>query len=50
MRQDMFGMGQQAAQLLIRALEDPKQPSVHLQLRAELVVRQSTYTDEPSQT
>jgi DNA-binding LacI/PurR family transcriptional regulator len=50
MRQDMFGMGQQAAQLLIRGLDDPSQPSVHLQLRAELVVRQSTRPDEPSST
>lgn len=48
MRQDMFGMGQQAVQLLIQALENPEQPAVHLQLPAELVVRQSTCSDPNS--
>ncbi len=42
MRQDMFGIGREAARLLIRALEDPASPRRQLRLPAELVVRNST--------
>jgi DNA-binding LacI/PurR family transcriptional regulator len=42
MRQDMFGIGQEAARLLIRALEQPDLPRCQLRLPAELVVRSST--------
>ncbi len=42
MRQDMFGIGREAARLLIRALEDPASPRCQIRLPAELVVRNST--------
>jgi DNA-binding LacI/PurR family transcriptional regulator len=42
MRQDLFGIGREAARLLIRALEYPNAPHEHLRLPAELVVRHST--------
>ncbi len=42
MRQDMFGIGRDAARLLIRALEQPDLPHCQLRLPAELVVRSST--------
>jgi len=42
MRQDMFGIGRAAAQLLVRAVEHPQPTRQRLRLSAELVVRQST--------
>lgn len=42
MRQDMFGIGREAARLLIRALEQPVMTCQHLRLPAELIVRSST--------
>ncbi len=42
MRQDMPGIGQRAAQLLIRALEASEAAPEHVSAPAELVVRQST--------
>ena len=42
MRQDMFGIGREAARLLIRALEQPDSPRCHLRMPAELIVRSST--------
>lgn len=42
MRQDMFGIGREAARLLIRAFEQPDSPRCQLHLPAELVVRNST--------
>lgn len=42
MRQDMFGIGREAARLLVRALEDPTSPHRQIRLPAELVVRNST--------
>lgn len=41
-RQDIPGIGQQAARLLIRALEQPEAAPEHISAPAELVVRQST--------
>ncbi len=41
-RQDLFQIGAQAAQLLIRAVENPDAPKEHRLLPAELVVRNST--------
>jgi DNA-binding LacI/PurR family transcriptional regulator len=41
-RQDMFGIGREAARLLIRGLEQPEAPHCQLRLPAELVVRSST--------
>lgn len=43
MRQDMFGIGREAARLLIRALGQPEAPRQHLRLPAELIVRRSTH-------
>jgi DNA-binding LacI/PurR family transcriptional regulator len=42
MRQDMFGIGREAVQLLIASIEQPWGPRRHPRLPAELVVRQST--------
>jgi len=42
MRQDMFGIGREAARLLIRAVEQPDLPRHQLRIPAELVVRGST--------
>lgn len=42
MRQDMPRIGRQAARLLIQALESADTPPQHINLPAELVVRQST--------
>ena len=42
MRQDMPGIGRQAAGLLIHALAHPDAPAQHIRQPAELVVRQST--------
>jgi LacI family repressor for deo operon, udp, cdd, tsx, nupC, and nupG len=42
MRQDMFAIGRTAAQLLIRAVEQPEAGHQQLRQPAELVVRQST--------
>lgn len=42
MRQDLAKIGCQAAQLLIRAVENPDAPRQHLRLPAELIVREST--------
>lgn len=42
MRQDMFGIGREAARLLIRAVEQPDLPRRQLRIPAELVVRGST--------
>jgi DNA-binding LacI/PurR family transcriptional regulator len=42
MRQDMFGIGRTAAQLLVRAVEQPQVKHQQLCAPAELVVRQST--------
>lgn len=42
LRQDLFAIGRQAAQLVIQAVEQPDSPRQHLLLPAELVARQST--------
>ena len=42
MRQDMFDMGRTAAQLLVRAVEQPQVKHQQLRLPAELIIRQST--------
>lgn len=42
MRQDMFGIGREAARLLVRALEQPATTCQHMRLPAELIVRRST--------
>lgn len=42
MRQDLVAIGCQAAQLLIRAVENPSAERQHLRLPAELIVREST--------
>ncbi len=42
MRQDLVAIGRQAAQLLIRAVENPGAERQHLRLPAELIVREST--------
>lgn len=42
MRQDMFGIGRTAAQLLVRAVEQPHVQHQQLRAPAELIVRQST--------
>lgn len=42
LRQDLYAIGRQAAQLVIQAVEQPTSPRQHLLLPAELVVRQST--------
>lgn len=42
MRQDMFGIGRTAAQLLVRAVEQPQVQRQQLRLPAELIVRHST--------
>ncbi|MCB0251087.1 MAG: substrate-binding domain-containing protein [Anaerolineae bacterium] len=42
LRQDLYAIGRQAAQLVIQAIEQPDAPRQHLLLPAELVVRQST--------
>jgi LacI family repressor for deo operon, udp, cdd, tsx, nupC, and nupG len=42
MRQDLVEIGCQAAQLLIRAVENPGAERQHLRLPAELIVRKST--------
>ena len=42
MRQDMFAIGRTAAQLLVRAVEQPQAKHQQLRQPAELVVRQST--------
>lgn len=41
-RQDTFRMGQEAAKLLIRAIETPEKPHRHLSMPVELVLRKST--------
>jgi DNA-binding LacI/PurR family transcriptional regulator len=41
-RQDFLRIGQEAARLLIRALNHPTAPRQHLRLPAELIVRRST--------
>jgi LacI family repressor for deo operon, udp, cdd, tsx, nupC, and nupG len=41
-RQDTFTMGQKAAQLLMKAVEQPGNPSQHLRMPGEIVVRSST--------
>lgn len=50
MRQDLFGIGRKAAQLLIRAVEQPGAPLQHLRIPAELVVRRSTAAPISAQT
>jgi len=42
MHQDMFGIGREAARLLVQAVKGPHTQPRHLKLPAELVVRQST--------
>jgi len=42
MHQDMFAIGRTAAQLLVRAVDQPQAARQHVRLRAELLVRQST--------
>jgi DNA-binding LacI/PurR family transcriptional regulator len=42
LRQDMFGMGREAARLLIRAIEQPGSPRQNLHISADLVIRRST--------
>lgn len=42
MRQDMFGIGREAARLLVRTLEQPVTTFQHLRLPAELIIRRST--------
>jgi DNA-binding LacI/PurR family transcriptional regulator len=42
LRQDMCKIGQQAAGLLARAIENPDSPAKHLRIPAELVPRKST--------
>jgi LacI family transcriptional regulator, repressor for deo operon, udp, cdd, tsx, nupC, and nupG len=42
MRQDLVEIGRQAAQLLMRAVENPDAQRLHLRLPAELIVREST--------
>jgi LacI family repressor for deo operon, udp, cdd, tsx, nupC, and nupG len=42
MRQDMFGIGRTAAQLLVRAVEQPQVKHQQLRAPAELIIRQST--------
>ncbi|HSN77579.1 MAG TPA: LacI family DNA-binding transcriptional regulator, partial [Anaerolineae bacterium] len=42
MRQDLVEIGRQAAQLLIRAVENPNAQRQHLRLPAELIIREST--------
>ena len=42
MRQDMFGIGRTAAQLLVRAIEQPQAKHQQLRQPAELIIRQST--------
>jgi DNA-binding LacI/PurR family transcriptional regulator len=44
MRQDMPGIGRQAARMLLEIIRNPQAPILHLQLPAELVIRQSTQT------
>jgi LacI family repressor for deo operon, udp, cdd, tsx, nupC, and nupG len=41
-RQDTFTMGQKAAHLLMKAVEQPGNPSQHLRMPGELVIRRST--------
>jgi DNA-binding LacI/PurR family transcriptional regulator len=41
MRQDLTRHGQEAARLLIRRIENPGCPPEHLQLPAQLILRQS---------
>ena len=43
MRQDMFGIGRTAAQLLVRAVQQPQAQHQQVRLPTELVIRQSTY-------
>jgi LacI family transcriptional regulator, repressor for deo operon, udp, cdd, tsx, nupC, and nupG len=47
MRQDMFGIGRTAAQLLVRAVEQPQVKHQQLRAPAELVIRQSTVQTIP---
>ena len=47
MQQDLFGIGQAAAQLLIKAIEQPPATRQHLRLPAKLLVRQSTTHSKP---
>ena len=42
MRQDMFGIGRTAAQLLVRAVEQPQVKRQQLRVPAELIIRHST--------
>ncbi len=42
MRQDMPGIGREAARLLIEQIKNPQAEVMHLKLAAELVIRQST--------
>lgn len=45
MRQDMFGIGRTAAQLLVRAVEQPLTEHQQLRMPAELIIRHSTVYD-----
>ena len=47
MRQDMFGIGRTAAQLLVRAVEQPHVKHQQLRVPAELIVRHSTVQTNP---
>jgi DNA-binding LacI/PurR family transcriptional regulator len=42
MHQDMFAIGRTAAQLLVRAVDQPNAVRQHVRLKADLLVRQST--------
>lgn len=47
MHQDMFAIGRTAAQLLVRAVEQPQAARRQVRLQAELLVRQSTCHAKP---
>jgi len=48
-KQDFLMIGQEAAKLLIRAIEDPLAPRQHLVLPAEMLLRRSTGPARPDQ-
>ncbi|MBI5567843.1 MAG: LacI family DNA-binding transcriptional regulator [Chloroflexi bacterium] len=48
MRQDMFAIGRTAAQLLVRAIDQPQAVRQRVRIRAELLVRQSTCQTTPT--
>jgi DNA-binding LacI/PurR family transcriptional regulator len=45
-RQDIFGIGREAARQLIWSIENPTQPLHNLRIQAELIIRNSTIPRE----